>query len=156
MGRRFSSWRENWKSVIPASQNDRRTCLIPLLTASHHCSGHLRTLCTGSLIYFSSPLFTGICRGVLENYREVLYIFCITDSKESACSAGEPGLIPGSGRSSGEGNGNPLQYSLPGKSHGQRGLAGYIHGVIQSRTWLSDSYFCIYRLLSFPNTIVVK
>ena len=32
-------------------------------------------------------------------------------SKESACSAGDPGSIPGSGRSPGEGNGNPLQFS---------------------------------------------
>ena len=32
-------------------------------------------------------------------------------SKESACNAGDPGLIPGLGRSPGEGNGNPLQYS---------------------------------------------
>ena len=31
--------------------------------------------------------------------------------KESACNAGRPGLVPGSGRSLGEGNGNPLQYS---------------------------------------------
>ena len=31
--------------------------------------------------------------------------------KESACNAGDVGLIPGSGRSPGEGNGNPLQYS---------------------------------------------
>ena len=31
--------------------------------------------------------------------------------KESACNAGAPGSIPGLGRSSGEGNGNPLQYS---------------------------------------------
>ena len=31
--------------------------------------------------------------------------------KESACNAGAPGSIPGSGKSSGEGNGNPLQYS---------------------------------------------
>ena len=31
--------------------------------------------------------------------------------KESACQAGDAGLIPGSGRSPGEGNGNPLQYS---------------------------------------------
>ena len=30
---------------------------------------------------------------------------------ESACNAGDLGLIPGSGRSPGEGNGNPLQYS---------------------------------------------
>ena len=34
--------------------------------------------------------------------------------KESACNAGILGLIPGSGRSSGEGNGNPLQYSCLG------------------------------------------
>ena len=32
--------------------------------------------------------------------------------KESACNAGDPGLIPGSGRSPEEGNGNPLQYSF--------------------------------------------
>ena len=35
-----------------------------------------------------------------------------------APSAGGLGLIPGSGRSPGEGNDNPLQYLLPGKSHG--------------------------------------
>ena len=34
-----------------------------------------------------------------------------SDSKASAYNAGGPGSIPGSGRSSGEGNGNPLQYS---------------------------------------------
>ena len=34
-----------------------------------------------------------------------------SDSKESVCNAGDLGLIPGSGSSLGEGNGNPLQYS---------------------------------------------
>ena len=34
-----------------------------------------------------------------------------SDSKTSVYNAGDPGLIPGSGRSAGEGNGNPLQYS---------------------------------------------
>ena len=34
-----------------------------------------------------------------------------SDGKESACNARDPGSIPGLGRSSGEGNGNPLQYS---------------------------------------------
>ena len=51
-----------------------------------------------------------------------------TDSevKASAWNAGDQGSIPGSGRSPGEGNGNPLQYSfLPGESHGGRSLAGY-------------------------------
>ena len=43
-----------------------------------------------------------------------LKFMCIlggSDSKESTCNAGDPGLIPGSGRSPGEGNGYPLQYS---------------------------------------------
>ena len=40
--------------------------------------------------------------------------------KESACNAGEPGLIPGSGRSPGEGNGYPLQYSCLENSIDQR------------------------------------
>jgi len=34
-----------------------------------------------------------------------------SDGKESACNAGDPGSTPGLGRSPGEGNGNPLQYS---------------------------------------------
>ena len=45
--------------------------------------------------------------------------------KESACSVGDLGLIPGLGRSPGGGHGNPLQYSLSGESHGQRSLVGY-------------------------------
>ena len=37
--------------------------------------------------------------------------FCVAVGKASACSVGDPGSIPGSGSSPGEGNGNPLQYS---------------------------------------------
>ena len=37
---------------------------------------------------------------------------CWLSGKESACSAGDTGLIPGSGRSPGEGNGKPFQYSF--------------------------------------------
>ena len=48
-----------------------------------------------------------------------------SDGKASACNVGDPGLIPGSERSPGEGNGNPLQYLLPEKFHGQRSLVGY-------------------------------
>ena len=45
--------------------------------------------------------------------------------KESACSTGDPGSIPGSGRSAGGGHGNPLQYSYVENPQGQRSLAGY-------------------------------
>ena len=48
-----------------------------------------------------------------------------SDGKESACNAGDVGLIPGSGRSPREGNSNPLQYSCLKNPHGQRSLAGY-------------------------------
>ena len=45
--------------------------------------------------------------------------------KSSACNAGDPGSIPGSGRSPGEGIGYPLQYSCLENPHGGRSLVGY-------------------------------
>ena len=48
-----------------------------------------------------------------------------SDGKVSAYNAGDLGSIPGLGRSPGEGNGSPLQYSCPEKSHGRRSLVGY-------------------------------
>ena len=48
-----------------------------------------------------------------------------SDSKESACNAGELSSIPGSGRSPGGGSGNPLQYTCLENPHGRRSLAGY-------------------------------
>ena len=48
-----------------------------------------------------------------------------SDGKESACNAGDLGLIPGWGRSPGGGHGSSLQYSCLENPHGQRSLAGY-------------------------------
>ena len=47
-----------------------------------------------------------------------------SDSKESASTSGDLGLIPGLGRFSGGGHGNPLQYSCLENPHGQRILVG--------------------------------
>ena len=57
-----------------------------------------------------------------------------SDGKVSACNAGDLGSIPGSGRSPGEGNGNPLQYSCLENPMG--GGAGWatVHGVAKSQT----------------------
>ena len=56
--------------------------------------------------------------------------------KESACNAGDLGSVPGLGRSPGEGNGYPLQYS------GLENSMSYIvHGVAESWTQLSDFHF---------------
>ena len=61
-----------------------------------------------------------------------------SDGKEPACNAGDLGLIPGLGRSSGEGNGNSLQYSCLEKSMDRGDWWATIHGVTKSRTGLSD------------------
>ena len=53
-----------------------------------------------------------------------------SDSKESAYNKGDPGMIPGSGRSLGEGNGNPLQYSCLENSMDRRAWWATVHGVL--------------------------
>ena len=57
--------------------------------------------------------------------------------KESACNAGDLGLIPGSGRSPREGHGYPLQYSCLENPVDRGALQATVHGVA-SRTRLSD------------------
>ena len=69
-----------------------------------------------------TPVFLGFLRG--------------SAGKESACNAGDLGLIPGLGRSPGEGNGYPLQYSGLKKS-----MDCIVHGVTKSRTRLSNFHF---------------
>ena len=49
--------------------------------------------------------------------------------KKSACSAGDAGSIPGSGRSPGEGNGNPLQYSCLENPMDRGAWWATVHGV---------------------------
>ena len=49
--------------------------------------------------------------------------------KESACSAGDLGSIPGTGRSPGEGNGNPLQYFWPENPMDRGAWRATVHGV---------------------------
>ena len=56
-----------------------------------------------------------------------------SDGKESACNTGDPGLIPVSGRSPGEGHGNPLQYSFLGNPMDEEpGVT--VHGVTKNWT----------------------
>ena len=63
-----------------------------------------------------------------------------SDGKEYACNVGDSGSIPGSGRSSGEGNGNsnPLQYSCLEDSLDRSTWWAIVYGVAKSQTWLSN------------------
>ena len=64
-----------------------------------------------------------------------------SDSLASVYSVGDLGLIPGSGRSPGEGNGNPLQYYYLQNSMDRGAWWATVHGVAKSRTRLSDFTF---------------
>ena len=70
-----------------------------------------------------------------------------SDGKEPACNAGDPGLIPGSGRSPGEENGYPLQYSCM-ENPMDRGAWGRaaVHGVTKSWRRLSDFRFTFNKM----------
>ena len=57
-----------------------------------------------------------------------------SDSKESACGVGDQGSIPWSGRSPGEGNGNPLQYPCLGNPMGGGAWKVTVHGVAKGQT----------------------
>ena len=62
-----------------------------------------------------------------------------SDGKESACNAGDPGLIPGLGRSPGEGNGNPFQYSCLENSMDRGAWWATVHGCkdLDTTEWLT-------------------
>ena len=72
-----------------------------------------------------------------------------SDGKVSACNAGDPGLIPGLGRSPGEGNGNPLQYSCLENPTDGGAWKATVHGVAKSWTRLSDFTFTLNGLVVF-------
>ena len=58
--------------------------------------------------------------------------------KESACNAGDVGLIPGSGRCPGEGNGSPFLYSFPGNAIDRRAQWSTGHGVAKNQIRLKQ------------------
>ena len=78
------------------------------------------------------------------NYLNIMVLLIFTGfpggsyGKASACSGGDPGSIPGLGRSPGEGNGNPLQYSCLKNSMDRGAWWATVHGVTKSWTRLSD------------------
>ena len=74
-----------------------------------------------------------------------------SDGKASAYNAGDPGVIPGSGRSPGEGNGTPLQYSCLENPMDRGVWWATIHGVAKSWTQLSDFTSLHFRLAKVFN-----
>ena len=71
----------------------------------------------------------------------VLGLTCSSNGKESACEAGDQDSIPGLGCSSGEGNGNPLQYSCLENPTDRGAWQAPVHGVAKSWTRWNDQCF---------------
>ena len=63
-----------------------------------------------------------------------------SEGKESACNASDPGSIPGLGRSTGEGNGNPLYYSCLEILKDGDAWKATVHGVTKSWTLVLFNY----------------
>ena len=82
--------------------------------------------CKLQILFFH--VLTCMCRGIPGG----------SEVKASACNAGDLASIPGLGRSPGEGNGNPLQYSCLENPMDGGAWWATVHGVAKSQTWLSD------------------
>ena len=73
-----------------------------------------------------------------------------SDGKEFACNAREQGSVPGSGRSPGEGNGNPLQYSYLENLMDRGAWQATVHEVTKSQThnWAANTTYCSEKILN--------
>ena len=152
--------------ILPCSHGGRRPPPRPLVTAVHTCHlYHLYTLprTFAFMVLLMNPgsarCFHGfLCLPYLHICPSGSYFLtpniwmpapsitllyyscpCGSPGKESACNAGDWGLIPGLGRSPREGKGYPLQYSALKNS-----MDCIVHGVAKSWTLLSDFHFHYY------------
>ena len=79
-----------------------------------------------------------------------------SDGKESACNAGESGSVPGSGRSPGEGNGNPPQYSCLENPVDGGAWQATVHGVTKTNIphcvyyWWAEFHFLLLQERKLP------
>ena len=77
----------------------------------------------------------------MEYFRQVMHLVAFplaSDGQESACTAADPGSIPGSGRSPGEVNSYPLWYSCLENPMDRGAWWATVPGVAKTQKWLSD------------------
>ena len=98
-------------------------CFPRMLLENHQCTDFL-----GGPVMKNPPANAG-ATGVLPGD---------SGSEKPACNAEVPALILGLGRTPGEGNGNPLQYSCLVKSTDREAWWAAVHGVAKSQTQLSN------------------
>ena len=87
-------------------------------------------------IYYLPGLRSSVLQNTVlkVNFREITSTYGDSERKESTCRAGDLGSIPGLGRSPGEGNGYPVQYSFLEIPTDRRAWQVIVHGVAKSWT----------------------
>ena len=103
------------------------TALQSFVTWRPHLDRELRKSRPWVLFIFVSPAFDRVSG---------TYFLGGSDGKESVCNAGDLGLIPGLGRSPGEGNSYPLQYSCLKNPMDREAWQATVRRMAKSRTWL--------------------
>ena len=116
--------------------------------------------CKPEEVHISSQVvgitFINLCVAVTQHWVSFLYVSINvgfpggSDGKESACNAGDLSSIPGLGRSPGEGNGNPLQYSCLENPMDRGAWKATVHAVTNSQTqleWPTLLHFHMYLLI---------
>ena len=106
------------RTMLNNSGKSGHPCLVPDLRGNAFRFSLLRLMFAVGLSYTGFP--------------------CSSVGKESACSAGDQGSIPGLGRSPGEGNGNPLQYRCLENLMDRGAWWAAVHGVAKSWAQLSN------------------
>ena len=123
------------------------------------CTSHLCSLSLTCFLLLSADFFSCVltcvfvfgCSGSL--FLSRLFSVCFlgfpggAEVKASACNVGDLGSIPGLGRSPGEGNGNPLQYSCLVNPMDGGAWWATVHGVTKSWTRLSNFTYVTYLLM---------
>ena len=80
----------------------------------------------------------------------------VTHVKNSPANAGDTGLISGLGRSAGEGHGKCILVFLPGKSHRQRRLMGFSHGITRVGYDTATNHQQQIKLIDYKMAVVIQ
>ena len=126
-----TSWRRKWQPTpvfLPGESHGQRSLAgySPRGCKESDMTEHPHTHCPH------------VCRPIYLSAYMCVWFPRWLSGKQSTCNAGDPGSIPRLGRSPGEGNGNPLQYSCLDNSIDREARWATVHGAAKS--WTQPSY----------------
>ena len=123
-------------AILPSDQFHAVTCSL-LRTGLYSCPTEARGAEHRAQIVPDNESVP-VAQEDLQSREGRIHAYCIPTCLESACNAGDMGLIPELGRSTGGGNSNPLQYSCLENPMDRGAWWAIIHGIPRSQTRLSN------------------